>query len=171
MKTGEIIWKYSSDHSAHYPNTDQKSFMNYSFPAPPSGQLVEKVLRRPVVFDNILYFTTFAYKGKATGCSVEGDARLYVLYFQTGGGALDVDDLSDLQGTPSSQRYITIGQGVPSNPVISVDNKGIASVAIGTTNSQIYSDQVFSSGTGKSILYWREVTRNGAERDPSSTLR
>jgi len=296
MKTGEIIWEYSSDHSAHYPNTDQKSFMNYSFPAPPtpvdidgngyvdrvyigdlggqmwafsvsfdmvnkksnslwsayrlteppssnsekhpifyqpavafddskrpwvcfgtgdrenpldttnppelfyavkddglgvyprrekhelqetssvntftpdptkkgwymilerSGQLVEKVLGRPVVFDNILYFTTFAYKGSATGCSIEGDARLYVLYFQTGGGALDVDDLSDLQGTPSSQRYITIGQGVPSNPVISVDNQGIASVIIGTTNSQIYSEQVFSSGTGKSILYWREVT-------------
>ena len=297
IKTGEIIWEYSSDPSVNYPNTDQKSFMTYSFPATPtpvdidgngyvdrvyigdlggqmwafsvsfdmvnkksnslwsacrltqppasnsekhpvfyqpavafdnsknpwvffgtgdrenpldttnppevfysvkddglgvyprrenhelqeissvntftpdptkkgwymilehSSQLVEKVLARPVVFDNIVYFTTFAYKGNATGCSIEGDARLYVLYFQTGGGALDVDELNDLQGTPSSQRYITIGQGIPSNPVISVNNEGVASVIIGTTNSEIYSKQVFSSGTGKSILYWREVTQ------------
>ena len=124
-----------------------------------SAQLVEKVLARPVVFDNIVYFTSFAYKGNATGCSIEGDARLYMLYFQTGGGALNVDELSDLKGTPSTQRYINIGQGVPSNPVISVNNKGVASIVIGTTNNQVFSDQAFSSGTGKSLLYWREVTR------------
>jgi hypothetical protein len=124
-----------------------------------SAQLVEKVLARPVVFNNIVYFTTFAYKANATGCSIEGDARLYTLYFQTGGGAKNVDDLSDLQGTPSSERYAVIGQGVPSNPVISVSNKGVASLVIGTTNSQVYSKQAFSSGTGRSILYWREVIR------------
>ncbi len=124
-----------------------------------SAQLVEKVLARPVVFDNILYFTTFAYKGNATGCSVEGDARFYVLYYKTGGGALNVDELSDLSGTPSAQRYIVIGQGVPSNPVISVNNKGEASIVIGTTNNQIFSQQAFSSGSGKSLLYWREVIR------------
>ena len=82
-----------------------------------------------------------------------------MLYFQTGGEALEVDDLNDLQGTPSSGRYTTIGQGVPSNPVISVNSKGVASAVIGTTNSQVYSKRVFSSGTGKSILYWREVTQ------------
>jgi type IV pilus assembly protein PilY1 len=124
-----------------------------------SAQLVEKVLARPVVFDNILYFTSYAYKGNATGCSIEGDARLYMLYFQTGGGALNVDELSDLKGTPSSSRYTVIGQGVPSNPVISVNNKGVSSIVIGTTNNQVFSDQAFSSGTGKSLLYWREVVR------------
>ena len=124
-----------------------------------SAQLVEKVLARPVVFDNILYFTTFAYKGNATGCSIEGDARLYMLYYQTGGGALNVDELIDLSGTPSSQRYINIGQGVPSNPVVSVNNKGKASIVIGTTNNQVFSQQAFSSSTGKTLLYWREVIR------------
>lgn len=124
-----------------------------------SSQLVEKVLARPVVFDNIVYLTTYAYKGNATGCSIEGDARLYMFYFETGGGALNVDDLTDLKGTPSSQRYIKIGQGVPSNPVISVNNKGVASIVIGTTNNQVFSQQAFSSGTGKSLLYWREVTQ------------
>jgi type IV pilus assembly protein PilY1 len=124
-----------------------------------SAQLVEKVLAKPAVFDNIVYFTTYAYKGKATGCSVEGDARLYELYYKTGGGALNVDELSDLSGTPSSERYTTIGTGVPSNPVISVNSKGQASIIIGTTSGQVFSDEAFSSGTGKSLLYWREVTR------------
>jgi PilY1 beta-propeller domain len=124
-----------------------------------SSQLVEKVLARPVVFNNIVYFTTFAYKGNATGCSIEGDARLYMLYFETGGGALNVDELTDLKGTPSSERYTVIGQGVPSNPVISVNNKGVASIVIGTTNNQVFSREAFSSGTGKSLLYWREVSR------------
>ena len=123
------------------------------------AQTVEKVLARPVVFDNIVYFTSYAYKGNATGCSIEGDARLYMLYFQTGGGALNVDELSDLKGTPSTERYVKIGQGVPSNPVISVNNKGVSSIVIGTTNNQVFSDQAFSSGTGKSLLYWREVVR------------
>jgi type IV pilus assembly protein PilY1 len=122
-----------------------------------SAQLVEKVLAKPVVFNNIVYFTTYAYRGKATGCSVEGDARLYELYYATGGGALNVDELSDLKGTPSAQRYETIGTGVPSNPVISVNMKGTASIVIGTTSGQVFSKQAFSSGTGKSILYWREV--------------
>ncbi len=122
-----------------------------------SAQLVEKVLAKPVVFDNIVYFTTYAYRGKATGCSVEGDARLYELYYKTGGGALNVDDLSDLKGTPSTERYEKIGYGVPSNPVISVNMKGKASVVIGTTSGEVYSKDAFSSGTGKSILYWREV--------------
>jgi type IV pilus assembly protein PilY1 len=124
-----------------------------------SSQFVEKVLARPAVFDNILYFTTFAFKGNTTSCSIEGDARLYMLYFQTGGGALNVDELTDLKGTPSSQRYTNIGQGVPSNPVISVNNKGVASIVIGTTNNQVFSKQAFSSRTGKSLLYWREVIR------------
>jgi hypothetical protein len=116
-------------------------------------------LARPVVFDNILYFTTFAYKGNAGGCSIEGDARLYKLYYKTGGGALDVDDLSDLKGTPSSQRYVKIGQGIPSNPVITVSLQGVTSIIIGTTNNQIFSQQAFSSGSGRSLLYWREVIR------------
>ncbi|NWG04499.1 MAG: hypothetical protein HXY44_16725, partial [Syntrophaceae bacterium] len=94
-----------------------------------------------------------------SACSVEGEARLYIVSYLSGGGALTVDELSDLEGTPSSQRYETIGSGVPSNPIISVNNKGIASIVIGTTNNQVFSRQVFSPGASKSILYWREVIR------------
>jgi type IV pilus assembly protein PilY1 len=124
-----------------------------------SAQLVEKVLARPVVFNNLVYFTTYAYKGNATGCSIEGDARLYILKYDTGGGALNVDDLTDFQGSPSSQRFKNIGQGIPSNPVLSTKMNGTTSLVVGTTSSQVFSQEAFSSGTGKSLLYWREVTR------------
>jgi Tfp pilus tip-associated adhesin PilY1 len=123
-----------------------------------SGGRVEKVLARPAVFNQLLYFTTFTYKGTSP-CTVEGDARLYIVAYLSGGGALNVDELSDLSGTPSSERYKTIGLGVPSNPIISIDKKGVASIVIGTTNNQVFSQQVFSPGAGKSILYWREVLR------------
>jgi len=101
---------------------------------------------KPVVFNNIVYFTTYAYKGKATGCSVEGDARLYELYYVTGGSAVGVDDLSDIKGEPSDKRYKDIGTGVPSNPVISVDTKGQASLIIGTTSSQVFQTRPFFWG-------------------------
>ncbi|NWG04884.1 MAG: hypothetical protein HXY44_18675, partial [Syntrophaceae bacterium] len=64
---------------------------------------VEKVLARPAVFNQLVYFTTYIYKG-TSACSVEGEARLYIVSYLSGGGALTVDELSDLEGTPSSQR-------------------------------------------------------------------
>jgi Tfp pilus tip-associated adhesin PilY1 len=168
----EFFYAVEDDEQGVYPRRENHELQEVSsvntFTADPtkkgwylilehSAQLVEKVLARPVVFNNIVYFTTYAYRGKATGCSVEGDARLYELYYKTGGGALNVDELTDLSGTPSTERYKKIGYGVPSNPVISVNMKGQATVIIGTTNSQVYSQDAFSSGTGKSILFWREV--------------
>jgi Tfp pilus tip-associated adhesin PilY1 len=124
-----------------------------------SAQLVEKVLARPVVFNNLVYFTTYAYKGNATGCSIDGDARLYILKYDTGGGALNVNDIGDLQGPPSTKRYKNIGAGVPSNPVLSTKMMGKASLIVGTTNSQVFSQEVFTSEKGKTLLYWREVIR------------
>lgn len=124
-----------------------------------SGQLVEKVLARPVVFNKLVYFTTYAYKGNTTGCSIDGDARLYILKYDTGGGALNVEDEADLQGPPSTERYINIGAGVPSNPVLSTNMSGMTSLIVGTTSSQVFSREVFTSEKGKTLLYWREVTR------------
>jgi len=67
-----------------------------------------------------------------------------------------VDDLSDLLGTPSA-RSKEIGSGAPSSPVISVNMKGKASVIIGETSGQIFSQGAFSPSTNKAIMYWREV--------------
>jgi Tfp pilus tip-associated adhesin PilY1 len=121
-----------------------------------SGKRLEKVLAKPVVFNRLVYFTTYIYTETADPCSVAGVAKLYIVEYLSGGGALGVDDLSDLEGTPSP-RSKEIGQGVPSAPVISVSMGGKASVMIGTTSGQIYSDKSFSLPTNKEILYWREV--------------
>lgn len=121
-----------------------------------SGKRLEKVLAKPLVFNRLVYFTSYIYTETADPCSVAGIAKLYIVEYLSGGGALGVDDLSDLEGTPFL-RSKEIGIGVPSAPVISVGMGGKASVMIGTTSGQIYSDKSFSLPTNKEIIYWREV--------------
>jgi len=119
-------------------------------------QKLEKVLAKPVVFNKLVYFTTYACTATANPCSVLGEAKLYIVEYLSGAGALEVDDLSDLEGTPSPPSK-KIGVGVPSSPVIKADLKGKASVTIGTTSGQVFSTQIFSPSKSKEILYWREV--------------
>jgi type IV pilus assembly protein PilY1 len=121
-----------------------------------AGKRLEKVLGKPTVFNKLLYFTTYYYNEKDNPCSVSGEARLYIIEYLSGGGALAVDDLSDLLGNPSERSKI-IGEGVPSAPLITVNTKGKGSVIVGTTSGQIHSTKVFSPITTKEILYWREV--------------
>ncbi len=121
-----------------------------------SVSLSEKVMARPVVFNRLVYFTTYSYAAAADPCSVAGTARLYVVEYLSGGGAILVNKESDLEGTPS-QRYVDIGAGIPSAPVISVSLKGKASVIVGTTGSQVFSREAFSPKKFKDLLYWRNV--------------
>ncbi len=116
----------------------------------------EKVLAKPSVFNRLLYFTTYTYTGATNPCSVAGGGKLYMVEYLSGGGALAVNDLSDFAGTPSS-RSTDIGSGIPSAPTISVNLKGNASVNVGTTSNQVFSDEIFSPTATKQIIYWREV--------------
>jgi type IV pilus assembly protein PilY1 len=120
-----------------------------------TGRL-EKVLAKPSVFNRLVYFTTYTYTGETNPCTVAGEGRLYMVEYLSGGGALTVDDLNDLAGTPFS-RSTDIGAGIPSPPTISVNLKGKASVNVGTTSNQILSEEIFSPGKLKEIIYWREV--------------
>jgi hypothetical protein len=116
----------------------------------------EKVLAKPVVFNRLVYFTTYTYTGSADPCSVAGTARLYIVEYLSGGGAILVEKTSDLEGSPS-QRSLEIGAGIPSAPVLSVNLKGKASVIVGTTGSQVFSREAFSPQKFKDLLYWRNV--------------
>jgi len=118
----------------------------------------EKVLAKPAVFNRLVYFTTYSYKQTNDPCQVAGDAKLYIVEFLSGGGALTVDELTDLSGTPS-ERSKVVGEGIPSAPVISVNMEGKASVIIGTTSGQVSSQEAFSPTSNKELLYWREVVR------------
>jgi Tfp pilus tip-associated adhesin PilY1 len=121
-----------------------------------SKQKSEKVLAKPIVFNKIVYFTSYTYTATKNPCSIVGEGKLYLVEYLSGAGAFKVDDLGDLQEN-SSQRSKKIGEGVPSSPVIKANLKGNASVTIGTTNGPIFSTQISSPSKSKGILYWREV--------------
>jgi hypothetical protein len=115
----------------------------------------EKVLARPVVFNRLVYFTTYTYTESANPCVAGGSGKLYTVEYLSAGGALTVDDLSQLSG-PTSERSKVIASGLPSAPAISVTVKGKASVTIEATSGQALSQKAFLA-TNKQILYWREV--------------
>jgi Tfp pilus tip-associated adhesin PilY1 len=119
-----------------------------------SGNRLEKVLGKPIVFNKLLYFTTYFYNDKGDPCSVAGDSRLYIVEYLSGGGAFVLVDY--LQGRPST-RWEVIGEGVPSTPVISLSLQGKAMITIVTTSGEMLSRKAFSADTNKELLYWREV--------------
>jgi len=121
-----------------------------------TAQSLEKVLAKPTLFNRIVYFTTYKNIDTEDPCSGAGVSDLYAVEYRSGGGALAVDDLSDLSG-PAGARSKEVGIGAPSTPVISANVKAQGSVIIGTTSGQIFSQQAFSPSSGKVLLYWREV--------------
>jgi type IV pilus assembly protein PilY1 len=169
----ERFYAVKDDGLGNYPRTEAnlENVTNTTTFAPPqyplegwyillqkSGNSLEKVLSSPSIFNHIVYFTTFTYTPSADLCSTTSASKLYAVDYLSGAGALTVDSLSQLSGTPT-QSSEQIGTGAPSSPVISVNVQGQATVIIGTTNSQIFSQSAFSPQSNKSILYWRDVTR------------
>jgi hypothetical protein len=117
----------------------------------------EQALAKPVVYNNLVYFTTFSPKEEDSDvCTTGGTARLYVMYYLSGGGALEVDAMSDFDGSAGTRSKI-IGSGLPSAPSITINSQGQATIIVGTTESQVYSQQAFSPPTNKLMLYWRDV--------------
>jgi type IV pilus assembly protein PilY1 len=124
-----------------------------------TGKKLEKVLAKPVVFNQLIYFTTYTYTESADPCSVAGTAKAYIVEYRSGGGAASTLGDYAIPSTPSD-RSVPIGSGasgVPSAPVISVNSEGKASVTITTTMGQILSEKAFSPTAIKAPLYWREV--------------
>ena len=107
-----------------------------------AGRQLEKVLAKPAVFNRLVYFTTYTYTQSADLWAVAGVSEDYIVEFLSGGGALSVDDLSDLSGTAGA-RSREIGVGAPSAPVISVNMKGKASLIILTTSGQVFIQEHF----------------------------
>jgi len=118
----------------------------------------EKVLAKPTVFNRLLYFTTYTHNDNPDPCSGGGTGRLYVVEYQSGGGATDFSDMAYALGQTSA-RFETIGGGAPSAPVISVSLQGKANITIGTTLGTIYSEELRPPSRRNEILYWRDVVR------------
>ena len=123
-----------------------------------TGGRHEKVLAKPSVFNRLVYFTTYSYKPTNDPCQVKGDAKLYIVEYLSGGGALLVDDYTDFLG-PTSNRSVVIGEGIPSTPVISINTEGEATLLVVTTDGQVFGRKAFSLSKNQNLLYWREIIR------------
>jgi len=121
-----------------------------------TAQSLEKVLAKPTMFNQLVYFTTYKNVDTEDPCSGAGISNLYAVEYRSGGGALGVDEVTDLSGLAGT-RSKEVGIGAPSTPVISVSTKAQGSIIIGTTSGQIYSQEAFSPSSAKVLLYWREV--------------
>jgi len=119
----------------------------------------EKMLARPMVYNRIVYFTTYAYSGKDP-CKAAGTGRLYSAEYLSGGGSANLSEDAYLTGVLSkaSDRFvITTGSGLPSAPVITISTTGVASVIVGSVSGQFTSKKALSPPRPNEILYWREV--------------
>ena len=120
----------------------------------------EKALSESVVFNKILYATTFLPNDEA--CVPGGYARLYALNYLTGAPAFDFD------GDDDKDTVKVIGGGIPSKPVVIITTTGVAKLLISTSSTNPDADsEVTEAGVTTTGLefpdinfflrWWKEV--------------
>jgi type IV pilus assembly protein PilY1 len=120
----------------------------------------EKVLSSADAFASVVFFTTFT-PTTATVCGGGGgDAKLYAVNLTTGDAALDLTTGGVLPaGTAAAAAARNIGTGIPSRPIVTIDqngNIGNPYIITGTTNQQVTNTPVPALST-KRLVGWREV--------------
>ena len=120
----------------------------------------EKVLSSADAFASIVFFTTFT-PTTATVCGGGGgDAKLYAVNLTTGDAAIDLTTGGVLPaGTTAVAAAKNIGTGIPSRPIVTIDqngNVGNPYIITGTTNQQVTNTPVPALST-KKLVGWREV--------------
>jgi hypothetical protein len=114
------------------------------------------MLSAPAIFNNNIYFTTFA--PEASVCQVGGTARIYGFGAVTGVSALYSATMEATSSPTTDARIRTFtSAGIPSSPVISVSSEGVATLYFGTTGSTVKSLKIPSPTVSKTLKYWREV--------------
>ena len=106
----------------------------------------EKVLASSDVFSSTVFFTTFTPTTVAVCGGGGGDAKLYSINMTTGDGALNLTTGAvAAAGTAAITLAKTIGTGIPSKPIIIMNQSGNQAtpyVISGTTNQQISTTQI-----------------------------
>jgi hypothetical protein len=120
----------------------------------------EKVLSSADAFAGVVFFTTFT-PTTATVCGGGGgDAKLYAVNLTTGDAALNLTTGGVLpSGTAAAAALRNIGTGIPSRPIVTIDqngNIGNPYIITGTTNQQVTNTPVPAVST-KRLVGWREV--------------
>jgi len=111
----------------------------------------EKVLARTLIFDGVLYVTTYVPANDTTAvqtCSAaEGAARYYAINVLTGAPSFNLDNSAD----GSEDRFVLIGGGIPSDPVIVVREGGASGLVGGSGGA---GTMKVPSGTHRYRTYW-----------------
>ena len=116
----------------------------------------EKVMGSADVAENIVYFTSYTPTSAVTCTSGAGTAQLYAVQMATGYAGYDWIDNDYLTSSHASDdRTLTIGQGLPTEPNIFLEN-GTATVVVGTSTGE-FEQVVVPIDVGVQVLYWREV--------------
>jgi hypothetical protein len=133
-------------------STDQASSQGWYFTLA-SG---EKVIGAADVADNVVYFSSYTPTSTVTCTTTAGVAQLYAIQMNTGYAAIDWDDNDYLASTGSSEdRSQTVGQGLPTEPNIVVQDDA-ATVVVATSTGAVAQIEV-PMNVGVQVLYWREV--------------
>jgi Tfp pilus tip-associated adhesin PilY1 len=123
----------------------------------------EKILSDPVLFNDVLFFTTF--KSETTNlCGGGGDARLYGIRASLA-SSLGTSDMSagagallPTSGTARVRSRLLDSGGIPSSPVVSMSASGGASLYVGTTNAaRVQSFSIEAPTTFKRLRSWKET--------------
>ncbi len=92
----------------------------------------EKMVSSPIVYDGVIYFTTYIpYIFTAADiCSTNNDGktgsgRLYALDYLTGKSVFDLDRSGDKENLTESDRFISLGDGMPTAPTLVSTNQGM----------------------------------------------
>lgn len=105
----------------------------------------EKNVSKPIVFNDLVYFTTYEPVDPGNECSIEGIARLYRVQFTSGAAPDD-----------STARSEEIGEGVPMSPQISVTITGDFVVTIAGSKGELIVEKLSGPGGFKRVIYWKE---------------
>jgi hypothetical protein len=110
----------------------------------------EKLFDPVEIFNKVVFFSTVkpGITISGTGCTTSpASARLYALYYLTGGGATDV---AAFRGSPptASDRYVTLGSGAPVRTIVSTLALGGGAVLLTGTNEQVLR---FGTGAGTDL--------------------
>ncbi len=116
----------------------------------------EKIVSSPLVFDKVVYFTTFVPQRFAPGndpCSYPsgtGTARLWAVNYKTGEAVFpDFDGVADM--LTKEDRYVVVGSGIPSDIGIIVTPQATF-LGMGTQGSPSF--VVSGSGSNVYRYYW-----------------
>ncbi len=121
----------------------------------------EKVLASANVFNKVVFFSSFTPTTTVACESGGGTAKLYAVQMGTGFAAIDFATGEALPSTDASRvRYLTIGTGIASMPVVVITYAGntiSTSVVTATTSQQLPSNPAPPPTSLKQFLFWREV--------------